>query len=70
MLNVRSWRHIQLYSIVVCNLKRKFLGKKLQQWMAATVHILNRRMLPCRISSLSRHAEMLLLQEHNVETWG
>ncbi len=46
------------------------LGKKLQQWMAATVHVLNRRMLPRLISSLSRHSEMLLLQEHNVDTWG
>ncbi len=67
---VRSLRHIQLRSIVVCNPLSQYQGKQLQQRMAATVHVLNRRMLPCRICSLSRHAEMLLLQEHNVETWG
>ncbi len=66
---VRSWRHIQLRSIVICNPLSQFLGKKLQQGMAATVHVLNRRTLPSRICCLSRHAEMLLLQEHNVETW-
>ncbi len=67
---VRSWRHIQLRSIVICNSLSQFLGKKLQQGMAATVHVLNRRTLPRQIGCLSRHAEMLLLQEHNVEIWG
>ncbi len=67
---VRSWRHIQLCSIVICNPLSQFLGKKLQQEMAATVHVLNRRMLPRLIGSLSRHAEMLLLQVHNIKTWG
>ncbi len=28
------------------------------------------RMLPRWIGSMSRHAEMLLLQEHNIKTWG
>ena len=61
---------IQLRCIVMCNPLSQFLGKKLQQGMVSTVHVLNRRMLPRRIGSMSRHAEMLLLQEHNVETWG
>ncbi len=67
---IRPWRHIQLSSTIICNPLSQFLGKKLLQGMAATVHVLNRRMLPRLISSLSRHAEMLLLQEHNIKTWG
>ncbi len=64
-----TFRLIQLCLIVICNPLSQFLGKKLQQGMAATVHVLNRTMLPRLIGCLSRHAEMLLLQEHNVETW-
>ncbi len=63
---VKSGRHIELHSIVVCNPLSQFLGKKLQHGMAATVHVLNRMMLPGRIGRLFWHAEKLLLQEHNV----
>ena len=38
--------------------------------MAATVHELNRWMLPRRIGRLSRHTDKLLLQHHNVQAWG
>ncbi len=51
LCRVRSERHIQLFSIVVCNPLSQFLGKKSQQGMAGTVHICNRWMLPCRIGS-------------------
>ncbi len=63
---VRSGKHIQLLSKVVCNPLSQFLGKKLQQGMAATVHVLDRWMLLRLIGCLSWHCEVLLLQEHNV----
>jgi hypothetical protein len=63
---VKSGRHIELHSIVVCNPLSQFLGKKLQQGMAATVHVLNRTMLPGRMGCLFWHAEKLRLQQHNV----
>ncbi len=40
LCRVRSERHIQLFSIVVCNPLSQFLG---QHEMAATVHVLNRQ---------------------------
>ena len=54
---VRSGRHIQVLSIVVCNPLSQFLGKKLQHGMAATVHELNRWMLACCLAGLAGCAD-------------